>query len=45
MAIMNSRRALPRGARGTATGGTPHGFGDNGINLELRLWVNDPENA
>jgi len=21
------------------------GFGDNGINLELRLWVNDPENG
>ena len=21
------------------------GFGDNGINLELRLWINDPENG
>jgi small-conductance mechanosensitive channel len=21
------------------------GFGDNGIDLELRLWVNDPENG
>jgi len=21
------------------------GFGDNGLNLELRLWVNDPENG
>jgi small-conductance mechanosensitive channel len=46
MAIMEqAARATERVLADPAPVARLMGFGDNGINLELRLWVNDPENG